>query len=66
MTKTEHRALEAVVLEGRHVRLEPLSPEHFDGLAGAGLYPELWRWTTTCPRTREDLLEYLRNALEES
>jgi RimJ/RimL family protein N-acetyltransferase len=55
-----------VVLEGPRVRLEPLDLErHFDGLAAIGLDPDLWRWTLSVVRTREDLRAYLETALRE-
>jgi len=53
-----------VTLQGAHVRLEPLSSEHLDGLCEFGLDPELWRWTTTRLRTREDMIDYLETALQ--
>jgi N-acetyltransferase len=41
---------EPVLLEGEHVRLEPLGPQHAEGLARASADGELWRkWTTTIP-----------------
>ena len=36
--------VEPVVLEGVHVRLEPLSRGHHAGLCEIGLEDELWRW----------------------
>ena len=33
-----------VTLEGRHVRLVPLVPEHLDGLCAAGADDDLFRW----------------------
>lgn len=34
-----------VTLTGRHVRLEPLSPDHLDDLfAAGGRDDEVWRW----------------------
>jgi len=54
-----------VTLQGRRVRLEPLSFErHFGGLMEIGLDPELWRWTLNICTTREDLSAYLREALD--
>lgn len=42
---------EAVLLVGGHVRLEPLHPDHGDGLALAAADGDGWRkWTTTVPR----------------
>jgi RimJ/RimL family protein N-acetyltransferase len=33
-----------VLLEGRHVRLEPLAPRHAAGLFAASQEPGIWRW----------------------
>jgi N-acetyltransferase len=55
----------AVTLEGRHVRLEPLSKGHLAGLAEVGLDEELWRWIPTAVRTREEMAAYLDTALNE-
>lgn len=42
--------LDPVLLAGRHVRLEPLGPEHAEGLAAAAADGEVWRkWSTTVP-----------------
>lgn len=57
--------VEPVTLEGRWVRLEPLTAEHHTALCAAGLDPELWRWTTTDVRTPEDLRRYLQAAIKE-
>lgn len=54
-----------IVLEGRHVRLEPLKEDHLAGLAGVGLDPELWRWIPTPVRTAEEMAAYVRTALRE-
>jgi RimJ/RimL family protein N-acetyltransferase len=41
-------------LEGHGVRLEPLTPEHHDGLAAAAADGELWTlWFTSVPRPEE-------------
>ncbi|WP_269855940.1 GNAT family N-acetyltransferase [Streptomyces sp. RPT161] len=47
----------AVVLEGRHVRLEPLTLHHVAGLFTAGADDEeIWRWLPVpAPRTPDDL-----------
>ncbi len=52
-----------LTLQGDHVRLEPLSLNHLDSLCEFGLDPELWRFTTTQLRTREDMKEYVDTAL---
>jgi len=54
-----------VVLEGAHVRLEPLSLDHLPALTEIGLEPDLWRWTTQLVRTPEEMEEYVRGALAE-
>jgi RimJ/RimL family protein N-acetyltransferase len=52
------------VLEGELVRLEPMSPDHEDGLWGASRDPRTWRWLSVeQPRTREELRAYLDAAL---
>jgi RimJ/RimL family protein N-acetyltransferase len=57
--------VEPVVLEGRVVRLDPLREHHHRGLCEAGLEPELWRWTPTQVSTPDEMMEYLRTAMEE-
>lgn len=54
-----------VILEGRHVRLEPLTQGHHAGLCAAGLEEELWRWIPTQVRTEEEMSAYIATALEE-
>lgn len=54
-----------VTLEGRHVRLEPLSPLHQAGLSAVGLAPDLWRWIPTPVRTPEEMSAYIETALNE-
>ena len=44
------RIPEPIVLQGRHVRLEPLRPDHAPALAEAALDGELWKlWYTAIP-----------------
>ena len=58
--------LAPVVLEGRRVRMEPLSlGMHWDGLLAIGLDPDLWQWTLNRCDTPEKLRAYLERALEE-
>ena len=54
-----------VTLEGRHVRLEPMSLAHLGGLSEVGLEQDLWRWTTTLIRTPEEMRAYVGQALED-
>ena len=52
------------VLEGRLVRLEPLSQAHEDGLWEASRDPRTWRWLSVLqPQTREEWHAYVEHAL---
>jgi RimJ/RimL family protein N-acetyltransferase len=56
-------AIEDVILEGRHVRLEPLAARHADALAAAAAgHAELYRWSPV-PRNQEDALAYVQTAM---
>src|SRR5579872_1824596 len=57
--------VEPVVLEGEHVRLEPLALAHLDGLCAIGIVEELWRWIPTQVETREQMKAYVELALSE-
>jgi RimJ/RimL family protein N-acetyltransferase len=50
-------------LQGRHVRLEPLSLDHLDGLCEVGLDPELWRWIPVPITNRDEMRRYVETAL---
>jgi N-acetyltransferase len=51
------------VLEGRLVCLEPLAPEHEEGLWLASRDPRTWRWLSVVqPQTRDDWRAYLGDA----
>jgi len=52
-----------VVLEGRHVRLEPLARDHRADLAVVALDPDLWRFTLTQIHSLDDLDAYIEEAL---
>lgn len=54
-----------VSLLGRHVRLEPLTDAHLDGLAEVGLAEELWRWIPFPVTTRQEMADYIGVALDE-
>ena len=56
---------EVVTLEGRHVRLEPLTLAHVEGLAAVGLDEEIWRHGLTNLRTRDDMRDYVDTAIRE-
>jgi N-acetyltransferase len=55
--------LEPVTLEGRIVRLEPLSRAHLDGLAEVAFDPSLWAWTLARPTDRAGLEAWLETAI---
>jgi RimJ/RimL family protein N-acetyltransferase len=55
--------LHPVVLEGNGVRLEPLGPEHHDGLVAAAADSRLWElWYTSVPEP-EQMSAYISAAL---
>ncbi|HSL32402.1 MAG TPA: GNAT family N-acetyltransferase [Candidatus Limnocylindrales bacterium] len=55
--------LEPVTLEGRIVRLEPLSLDHVPGLAEVALDPAIWRWTIARPETEADVRAWAADAI---
>jgi RimJ/RimL family protein N-acetyltransferase len=55
--------LERVTLQGRIVRLEPMSPAHLDGLAEVALDPAIWMWTLARPTSRPDLGAWMSTAM---
>jgi N-acetyltransferase len=57
--------LDAVTLEGRFVRLEPLALTHADALAAVGLDPDLWKWTTISLHTPEEVHAYVQSAIDD-
>ncbi|HUE43417.1 MAG TPA: GNAT family protein [Candidatus Sulfotelmatobacter sp.] len=57
--------IEPVVLEGEHVRLEPLSLSHLDGLCEIGIVEDLWRWIPTQIVATEQMKSYVELALTE-
>jgi len=52
-------------LTGRHVRLEPLTPDHLGALAGVLLSEELWRWLPRPVKSSADLQLWIEEALAE-
>jgi RimJ/RimL family protein N-acetyltransferase/glycosidase len=63
MTEPTSRWVEPVVLEGRIVRLEPLSMAHLDDLAEVAMDPEIWQWTLARPTDKAMLGEWIQAAL---
>lgn len=57
--------IDPVVLEGRHVRLEPLTREHHKALCQVGLEEELWRWIPVPVQTSAQMAEYIDTALKD-
>ena len=57
--------IEPITLEGSFVRLEPLRPDHEEGLAVVGLDPELWRWTLDRIEKPADIRASIASALKE-
>lgn len=56
--------LEPVTLEGRLVRMEPMSRDHLDGLARVAFDPEIWRYVVTRPVDRDGLEAWMASALD--
>lgn len=54
-----------VILQGRYVRLEPLTLEHVAGLAEVGLDEDLWKWIPVPVRTASEMKNYVQTALNE-
>jgi N-acetyltransferase len=55
--------LEPVVLEGRHVRLVPMTPEHVPALWRAANDPQIWGWTSSQVHSEDDMRRYVDSAL---
>jgi N-acetyltransferase len=56
--------LKPVTLEGKYVRLVPMSMAHLSDLCSVGLDPELWRWTPFVVRTPEEMRNYVESTLQ--
>lgn len=56
--------IQPVTLHGRHIRLEPLTLDHHDGLCEIGLDADLWRWIPFQVKSREEMSDYIRQALQ--
>jgi RimJ/RimL family protein N-acetyltransferase len=56
-------SLEPAILEGRSVRLEPLTSSHHVGLCEIGLDPELWRLIPYRVSTEDQMRDYIDSAL---
>lgn len=56
--------LQPATLEGHGVRLEPMGPEHADGLAEAAADGELWNLFFTFVPAPDEVTDYIEAALE--
>lgn len=56
--------IEPVTLEGRYVRLEPLTRAHTDQLCEVGLDEDIWRWTLYVVTTAADLRAFVEAELQ--
>ena len=56
--------VEPVMLQGRYVRLEPLSLQHHSRLCEIGLDEEIWRWTLANIATPDQMMSYIEDALK--
>jgi N-acetyltransferase len=55
--------IQPVTLEGRHVRLEPLTMAHFEPLCSVASDPDIWRWTFPGAQTPEQMRAYIELAV---
>lgn len=60
---THASRLDPVTLEGRLVRLEPLTFEHVPALSEVALDPEIWRWTIARPQSEDDVRAWAAAAI---
>jgi len=62
-TMQDRRWVKPVTLEGRIVRLEPLSLDHLDDLAHVAFEGNLWRWTAVQPTDVAGLRAWIESAV---
>lgn len=65
MTVTPDPFREIALIEGEQVRLERLSLMHVDALCEVGLDKDLWRVTVGVVRNREEMREYIADAVHQ-
>lgn len=56
--------IQSATLEGRRVRLEPITLEHADQLSEFGLNPALWQYRADLVTNHEEMRQYIRTVLE--
>ncbi len=57
--------IQPVTLEGKHIRLEPLSLDHLDALCQVGLDEDIWRWMPYSALNEADMRRYVETALRQ-
>src|SRR5262249_54967859 len=63
MAEVEELTMKDVVLQGRHIRLEPLERRHIEGLTAASAVDrELYRWSFV-PQGEDEVAKYVETAL---
>lgn len=60
---TDEFDVKPVTLQGRYVRLGPMSRGDLDGLVAAGSFDEIWTWLSIWPRERRDWDRWMDSAL---
>src|SRR5689334_3441424 len=63
--RREPMRVEPVTLEGKRVRLEPLSFEHHAQMCEVGLDEDIWLLNPSQVRTSEDMRHYIAAALRD-
>lgn len=63
MTDAATTRIEPVTLEGRIVRLEPLTFDHVPALAEVGLDESIWRWTLVRPQSEAELRDWAASTI---
>jgi len=53
-----------LILEGTHVRLEPLTLDHLDSLCEVGMDDDVWRFFPKPVHSRDDMRDFIQTALQ--
>lgn len=56
--------VDCVILNGKYVRLEPISMTHFEDLSKVAFDEDLWKWTLGKISNEQDLKNYIAEAAE--
>ncbi len=57
--------IDAIILEGEFVRLEPLRMDHIPAFCEVGLDPSLWEWMANIVSNKLDIEKYVTSAIED-